>query len=63
MRLQKYIHEQTIGLEPHAACIVNVPGDHANSAARRTRHGRCPQFVRKVLDEVNRDTTAGPPRI
>jgi hypothetical protein len=40
-------------LDPHAASIVNVTGEHPNGAARRSGHLGVPELGGQMLDEKN----------
>src|SRR6266568_2679258 len=51
----------TEGLDPHAAGVVHVPGDHADRASRRSRDGRVPEFGGQVLNEIGGDAIVRPP--
>jgi hypothetical protein len=51
------------GLDPHAARIVNVAGDHADGATGRSRDRGGPQLSRQVLDQEDRHPIVGPPGV
>ena len=48
-------------LDPHAADIVNVAGDHPNGPPGRAGDRHWPQFGRQVLEQEHRHAIAGLP--
>jgi hypothetical protein len=50
------------GLEPHATGVVQMPGDHANRAARCAGKWGVPKRSRQVLDEVRGNSAVRSPR-
>src|SRR5438105_9130066 len=52
---------RTKGLEPHAAGIVQMPGDHADGASWRARNFGVPECSGHVLNKVGGDAIVGPP--
>jgi len=50
------------GLDPHAAGIVDMTGDHADGAARRAGHLGFPKVRGQMLDQKDRDAIVGFPR-
>jgi len=54
---------RTNHLDPHAASIVKVSGDGADSATRRAGNGHGPQLWWQVLDEIHRHAIVCLPRV
>src|SRR5436190_22753523 len=48
-------------LEPHATGVMQMFGDHADRAPRRTRNRSIPECRGYVLDKVRSDSAVGPP--
>jgi hypothetical protein len=51
----------TEGLDPHAAGIVNVAGDHPDGATGRSWHGGGPEADRQLLEEKEGNAIVGFP--
>src|SRR5439155_16700953 len=49
-------------LDPHAAGIVKVAGDHSHGSPGHARYHHGPQFSRKVLDQEHCDSVVRLPR-